>query len=740
MSEVDDLIQKLEEAEKMVIKDGNTSQANEQRGKVFKRFSEEFQQNREGTLTHVLRKLTGLLPSEVYPRFSYATKKPSSVVDKKEEKYWSTEDKIKSHINRFMRNRIGDLIGEALETTIPQQLRALATYVEDLALSNATTFDVSDTSHVDPLISVMQMMVQFYKRGAHINRVLDFVNIRVLPQFKKLPEDRILDFIRALAEISLFARVPVASDTLRSMAGILKMYMPTSMPSVFEEEKSSTHVECLLYVFHHLAHKANNAKTATELCEQLRERLKNVTLMTSTRIRELRINLIDDEKDVRDFTRGVMELKFLAEMKKEKTVNELRSCINIIGMTEVLLARKISFTGDESVNLSWKEARKHSLVSEITNTIYPKVPDRRDKINSLPKERLDCLKEDFICNLNRSEVLSLGALKESQLSKGDGEFRLHKQSEIGMLFWKMSEKELGKVARPVSKCDRYTCAIRDQKYHLLCGAYVATDLVSSLRCIRKLDDKYIPLCTWYLCAHTDSKALGKDPRGLKIDHHCYGSSIENFLLHIQTHGVPREIFDEFDCKNHHPPTADDPWRSLRKIKAVRRIPTLEEAVRELRKGWPIGADLLHYSGLFELSDGIYYGPHQKNSFFLAYHAVIVDSITIMNGELVAVCRLSNGVDTGDDGYVYVSLATLFYPMSAFGESQKNVRAMSEPSHLLTNFVTLELEGGEKREKRQDPSPPPKRHWDSDSKRRQDPYPHKRSRFSDSDSRRRSERS
>lgn len=55
-------------------------------------------------------------------------------------------------------------------------------------------------------------------------------------------------------------------------------------------------------------------------------------------------------------------------------------------------------------------------------------------------------------------------------------------------------------------------------------------------------------------------------------------------------------------------------------------------------------------------------------FFLAYHAVLLESITEMNEQLVAVCKLSNGLETGDEGYVYVSLATLYFPMGTVGES------------------------------------------------------------------------
>ncbi|KAL0760143.1 hypothetical protein Bca101_076293 [Brassica carinata] len=619
MSQVDMLIEKLEKVE-MHASD-----------KVWRDIS--------GVLTDALGKLADLLPSKVYPR--------------------------------------------GLVTTSPQEWHDLTTFVENQAHLNATTFDVSDPIHIDGLISVMQIMVPFYKRGVQSNLVRDFVNIHVLPQFHKLLEDRKLDFLKALAEISFFTRAPVSNHTLRSMGEILKMYMPSSSKgSAFNVEKSSTHVECILYVFHHLAHKAENTKTATELCKQLRERLKNVTLMTSPRLEELRINLSNDDKELRGATGWVRDLKFLAEMKKEKTV---------------LLAKKISFTGDKRVNLSWKEARKPPLVSEITNTQYPKVPNRRYKVNSLPKETQECLSEDFMCKVSKSQALALGDLEEGQLRNEDGEFRFHDDKQIS--------------------------AIRDQEFHLLCAAYVATDLASSRRYIHKLDDENITLCTWYLCAHTDSKALGKDPRADPNHHHCYGSSIENFLGHIQAHGVPREIFGKFDCKNHHPPTAEDPWKSLRKIKAVRSIPTFQEAMRELRKGGPIGADLLYYTGLFELRNGIYYGPHQNSSTFRAYHAVFIEAIKEMNGELVAVCKLSNSLDAGDEGYVYVSLATLYFPVSAVGESQKAVRGISQPSHLLSNFVTIELEGEEKPEKRHDPS--------STHKRTRDPSPHRRSRYSDS---------
>lgn len=42
----------------------------------------------------------------------------------------------------------------------------------------------------------------------------------------------------------------------------------------------------------------------------------------------------------------------------------------------------------------------------------------------------------------------------------------------------------------------------------------------------------------------------------------------------------------------------------------------------------------------------------------------------MNGELITVSKLSNGLQTGDEGYVYVSLATLYFSVSAVGNHRR----------------------------------------------------------------------
>lgn len=198
-----------------------------------------------------------------------------------------------------------------------------------------------------------------------------------------------------------------------------------------------------------------------------------------------------------------------------------------------------------------------------------------------------------------------------------------------------------------------------------------------------------PFCTWYLCAFCDPELLGSELRENKEGkHHCYGALIETGLVHIQKYGVPREYCTVFNCTDYQPPSAEEPPRmNKRKLIGVRRISTLKEALEEL-KNQPVGADLIDYTGLHTPGKRVYYGPYTKNflSIFYTYHSVIMETLEIVDGELCAVCKMSNGEDSGDGGYVYVSLRTVYMPLGAFEEQRKHVRSSSEPMHLLTNFV------------------------------------------------------
>lgn len=134
--------------------------------------------------------------------------------------------------------------------------------------------------------------------------------------------------------------------------------------------------------------------------------------------------------------------------------------------------------------------------------------------------------------------------------------------------------------------------------HIICWAYSSTDLVSALRCIRRLDDRYSSLCTWYLSSNVHPDMLGQD-ESAKPRHICYGCTTIDALDHIKRDGVPRELsgYRQFSCRKV-PPSAQNPKIH---IDSYRIFHTLQEALAHLPKQ-PIGATLIEFSHLWELGE------------------------------------------------------------------------------------------------------------------------------------------
>ncbi|KAL0754587.1 hypothetical protein Bca101_092255 [Brassica carinata] len=129
--------------------------------------------------------------------------------------------------------------------------------------------------------------------------------------------------------------------------------------------------------------------------------------------------------------------------------------------------------------------------------------------------------------------------------------------------------------------------IRNQKRHILCWAYSSTDLVSALRVLK------------------------------------FGG--EFFML--DNGGVPKERTLEFDC-NQDPPADPEPHIT---INSFATFNTLEEALVQLRTQ-PIGAE---FSQLWELGED------------MTFTMDLQRQILISNGEVIAICKSSNG-DDGED--------------------------------------------------------------------------------------------
>lgn len=221
--------------------------------------------------------------------------------------------------------------------------------------------------------------------------------------------------------------------------------------------------------------------------------------------------------------------------------------------------------------------------------------------------------------------------------------------------------------------------------------------------VRKWEKRWLPLCPWYLCAFCDPAKLGKDERAQERDkegrvHHCYGGDIEKALCHVQSYGVPRELVSKFLCTDHHPPSAEEPDMERRKLISSRKIHTWKDVVQTLQKQQSVGADLLHYTGLMTPGEFIYRGPMSRNSWFVGYHAVVIEEIKKMGQEWVAVCKMSNGEEVADCGYAYVSLEVQYITVGASDLGSDFVRASRKPTYLLSNFMIVEMVEADEKDK------------------------------------------
>ncbi|ESQ52001.1 hypothetical protein EUTSA_v10016466mg [Eutrema salsugineum] len=267
----------------------------------------------------------------------------------------------------------------------PERMQELVEIIEGQADLNAQ-FDVSDTDHIDRFISCLQLALPFFARGAPSSRFLNYLNKHIVPVFDKLPEERKLDLLKALADISPYTTAQEARQMLPSIVQLLKKYMPARKTG---EEMNFTYVECLLYAFHHLAHKVPNATNSlcgykivtgqpsdrlgedfSELNKEFTERLTTVEDLTKATMKKLTQGMSEHNKAMS--AAKTDEEKASVKTKKQNTTTGLRTCNNILAMTKPLHAKVPSFIGDTNINLSWKEATKP--LASATTTIGGKRP------------------------------------------------------------------------------------------------------------------------------------------------------------------------------------------------------------------------------------------------------------------------------------------------------------------------------------------------------------------------------
>ncbi|KAG7539197.1 Papain-like cysteine peptidase superfamily [Arabidopsis suecica] len=228
--------------------------------------------------------------------------------------------------------------------------------------------------------------------------------------------------------------------------------------------------------------------------------------------------------------------------------------------------------------------------------------------------------------------------------------------------------------------------VRDQKGHFLCWDYVSTDLVSEANVSAGWTDAYHALSAWHLCMACRPDRLGNDKAAAKRKHMCYSYFVAPALTYMKYFGIPPpETNPLFSCQVIPLPSTDQTGR----IQRVLEFDRLEDALG-LLPSLPFGADLIVYSSLFRKKENVYYGPLEANVSFRGYHSVIIESVKEYRGDIVAVCKMSNGTKVCDKGYVHVSLTTMFLIVDVHRTKKPFVRPTPKPRRLLSNFVAVQV--------------------------------------------------
>uniref|UniRef100_A0A7N0TQM4 Uncharacterized protein n=1 Tax=Kalanchoe fedtschenkoi TaxID=63787 RepID=A0A7N0TQM4_KALFE len=164
-----------------------------------------------------------------------------------------------------------------------------------------------------------------------------------------LSDDVKLDLLKNLAESSPYTTPHDAREARPSVVHLLKKYMPTRKTG---KELNLTHVECLLYIFHQLAHKAPNATNSlcgykivtgqpsdrigedfSEISKEFSERLRNIEEIAKNSQKKLTKGMADHHKAIS--TAKSDETKDDIKTQRNNSTNGLKICNNILAMTQV---------------------------------------------------------------------------------------------------------------------------------------------------------------------------------------------------------------------------------------------------------------------------------------------------------------------------------------------------------------------------------------------------------------------
>ncbi|CAE6009225.1 unnamed protein product [Arabidopsis arenosa] len=238
--------------------------------------------------------------------------------------------------------------------------------------------------------------------------------------------------------------------------------------------------------------------------------------------------------------------------------------------------------------------------------------------------------------------------------------------------------------------------VEDQGRHETCWKVTSIANISDARFIHKIDPEYTRYSGQFLMEFANkakSQRRFKDSEGA---HYCYGYSSYSAMVFAMNNGIPVEAdWEGIGCPIDHMSVEQYSnelfvSRELDEVKVckhvlndVRLFSDINLAVKYLKIQPLIGSIAVFTPDFGQIEDKIYRGPTRDDSMFKRWHSVSIRSITFVNGEAIAECKNSHGLERGNQGYFKASLDVMISDVYSNG-------SFKSPSRLFRSFVYGEV--------------------------------------------------
>jgi len=204
----------------------------------------------------------------------------------------------------------------------------------------------------------------------------------VIPNFDKINDAQKLPLLKAFAEMSPYALADEARVLLPSIYSLIQSHVPTEdKPDV---KIHFTHVECLLFIFHHLASKIpGNLRTICGIKIVTGQPSDNIG--SEEEIKEKYKEFITRLKYLDGKTKGYVDqinqaIKALGKDENEKRQNiqvALKTTENIRELVQTLQQTRAVFLTGQKIRLSWQKdggGKRKTTEAKTPKTTEAKTP------------------------------------------------------------------------------------------------------------------------------------------------------------------------------------------------------------------------------------------------------------------------------------------------------------------------------------------------------------------------------